>query len=79
MMDFSIDTMFSLTGDEDCGVTLQCAACPRDSLPVAYYAVLDTTVYRDTSVRIVNNVTGLLEAIGYHFLLHRSGTIPSSL
>lgn len=58
----SIDEHFTLMGDEDCGVELNCRTCKRDGMPISYYACYDTKAYEGTDVIIVKTINALLIA-----------------
>lgn len=57
-----LDQYFTMLGDEDGGVELNCRTCKREGLPVAYYACFDSPAYKDTEVIIVKSINALLIA-----------------
>lgn len=71
----TLDELFRLVGDEDCGVGINCRLCDRGGAPVAYYAGLDqpypTALAPD--VVPVSTIGALLIAALDHRSDHHSG------
>ncbi len=58
----SIDEVFWLSGDENCGVGLHCRTCDREGLPVAYYQGISTFYVNCEDVVTVHTIVGLIDA-----------------
>jgi hypothetical protein len=61
-----------LSGDEDCGVGLDCRLCDRRGAPIAYYAHPDDRTYLGTDVERVHTITALIYAGDRHLTEHHS-------
>jgi len=57
-----LDKYFTMMGDEDGGVELNCRTCKRDGLPIAYYSSFESSSYKDTEVILVQSINALLIA-----------------
>lgn len=61
-----LDDTFRLSGDEDCGVGLDCRLCDRGGAPIAYYVGIDDSAYEGTDVIVVRTIADLLGAGEQH-------------
>lgn len=68
----TFDELFRLSGDEDCGVGLDCRVCDRGGAPIAYYAGLDQPypTGRAPDVVPVDTIAGLLSVGIAHQATH---------
>lgn len=66
----SLDDVMRLSGDEDCGVGIDCRVCDRGGAPIAYYTGIDDRTYEGTDVEIVHTITALIEAGQRHADTH---------
>jgi len=68
----SLDELFRLVGDEDCGVGIDCRACDRGGAPIAYYAGLDQPYPTDAAPDVipVDTIDALLAAAAEHAAAH---------
>jgi hypothetical protein len=61
-----LDGLFRLSGDEDCGVGLDCRECDRGGAPVAYYLGISDAYANDADVEVVETIAGLTAAAEWH-------------
>jgi hypothetical protein len=64
-----LDQVLRLSGDEDCGVGLDCRLCDRGGAPIAYYSWPGDRTYEGTDVVRVQTITALLSAGREHLHL----------
>jgi hypothetical protein len=65
-----LDEHLWLSGDEDCGVGINCRICDRGGAPVAYYEGISTGVYAGADVETVSTISALISAGERHLAQH---------
>lgn len=68
----TLDELFRLVGDEDCGVGINCRICDRGGAPIAYYAGLDQPYPTELASDVVpvDTIAALISAAEKHAAVH---------